>query len=76
MSMTVKEFKACTCCIVKRLYNVDEAAVYLGLTEKALWEIIYDGGITVVKRSPRRVQLDKHDMDSHIEECKTKCLKA
>ncbi len=60
------------CCTIKRLYNLDEAAVYVGRSEKALRELVADGKIPVVAPDGRR-QIDKHDLDKWIEENK-RCL--
>jgi len=53
----------------KRLYNVEEAAEYLGRSVWGVREIIYSGQIDCV-RIGRRVQLDIRDMDKWIEENK------
>lgn len=50
----------------KRLLNVNEAAVYLGRTPGALRQLIYRGGLPVVKLD-RRVQLDIADLDKLID---------
>jgi len=54
----------------KRLFNVGEAAVYLGRSVCALREMIWAGKIPCV-RDGRRVLLDIQDMDAWIEQSKT-----
>ena len=54
----------------KRLYNVGEAALYLGRTERAVREMIYDGKLRYVKDG-RRILVDVLDMDAWIDQSKT-----
>jgi excisionase family DNA binding protein len=54
----------------KRLYNIKEAAVYLGRTEWAVRGMIFAGKLSCVKDG-RRVLLDIRDMDAWIERSKT-----
>ncbi len=56
--------------ILKRLYNIDEAAVYLGRTSCAVREMLYAGKIRFVKDG-KRIQLDIQDLDAWIEKSKT-----
>lgn len=58
------------CCTTKRLYTIEEAAVYIGRTKQAVRELIYDGKIPIV-HPDRRMHLDKHDLDKWIEKNKT-----
>ena len=53
----------------KRLFNVPEAAKYLGMTEWGIRGLISDGKIPSV-RNGRRVFLDIEDMNRWIEESK------
>jgi len=55
--------------IPKRLYNIDEAAIYLGRTANAVRQMIWDGKIPVV-RDNKRILLDIKDMDEWIEQNK------
>jgi excisionase family DNA binding protein len=55
----------------KRLYNVSEAACYLGRTVDALREMIWKGKLPISKDG-RRVLVDKKDMDNFIERSKTR----
>ena len=54
----------------KRLYNIKEAATYLGRTEWAVRGMIFAGKLPCVKDG-RRVLLDIRDMDLWIEQSKT-----
>ena len=56
--------------LAKRLYNIKEAAAYLGRTEWGLREMIYAGKIPCIKDG-RRVQIDIKDMDAWIEKNRT-----
>jgi excisionase family DNA binding protein len=49
-----------------RLLSVKEAAMYIGRTPKALWHLIGDGAVPVV-REGSRVHLDRADLDGWIE---------
>lgn len=51
---------------LKRLYSVDEAAVYLGRTPGAVRELIFKGRLPKVAID-RRVQIDLKDLDSLID---------
>ncbi len=53
----------------KRLYNLKEAAIYLGRTVWGMRGLVYAGKITYVKDS-RRFYFDKRDLDSFIEDNK------
>ena len=55
--------------IPKRLYNVDEASIYLGRTPNAIRQMIWDGKIPIV-RDTKRILLDVKDMDAWIERSK------
>lgn len=49
----------------KRLYTVDEAAIYLGRTACAIREMIWAGKLPVV-RSDRRVFIDLKDLSAFV----------
>lgn len=51
----------------KRLYNMQEAADYLGRTVWGVRTLIYNGQIPVIKAG-RRTQLALEDMDKWIEQ--------
>ena len=55
---------------LKRLYNIEEAAVYLGRTACAVREMMWAGKLPYVKDG-RRVHIDIRDMDVWIERSKT-----
>ena len=54
----------------KRLYNIEEASVYLGRSVWALREMLWAGKIPFVKDG-RRILLDIRDMEIWIEKNKT-----
>jgi len=53
----------------KRLYSVEDAAIYLGRTAHAIRSLCYSGRLRVVKIDGR-VFLDVNDMDMLIENSK------
>lgn len=55
--------------IPKRLFNIEEAAIYLGRTSCALREMLWAGKLPYVKDG-KRILLDIHDMDIWIERSK------
>jgi len=55
----------------KRLYSIPEAGQYLGRTVWSIREMIYAGKIAYI-RDGRRILLDVNDMDSWIEENRTR----
>jgi len=55
--------------IPKRLYNIEEASIYLGRTPNAIRQMIWDGKIPIV-RDTKRILLDVKDMDLWIEQSK------
>jgi hypothetical protein len=55
--------------VQKRLYSIEEAAVYLGRTVYAVREIYYSGKLPVVKIDGR-IYIDIQDMDTLIEQSK------
>lgn len=55
--------------IPKRLYNIEEASIYLGRTPNAIRQMIWDGKIPIV-RDTKRILLDVKDMDTWIERSK------
>lgn len=57
----------------KRLYNINEAAQYLGRSVWALREMYYKGKIPCV-RDGRRMLFDITDLDAWIESNKSKYL--
>lgn len=52
--------------VSKRLYTIDEAAIYLGRTVWSVRELIW-GGLIPSVRVGRRVHLDITDLDQFIE---------
>jgi excisionase family DNA binding protein len=54
---------------VKRLYSVDEARLYLGVSMWTVRAYVSNGKLPVV-RVGRRILLDIHDLDSFIERSK------
>ncbi len=57
----------------KRLFDIKEAAEYLGRTVGALREMLYAGKMPFV-RDGRRILIDIHDMDAWIDRSKTQRL--
>ena len=57
--------------IPKRLFSINEAAVYLGRSVWAVREMLWAGKIPFVKDG-RRTLLDIRDMDTWIESSKTR----
>jgi excisionase family DNA binding protein len=55
----------------KRLYSIPEAGQYLGRTVWSVREMVYAGKIPYI-RDGRRMLLDIKDMDSWIEENRTR----
>ncbi len=55
--------------IRKRLYNVSEAATYLGRSRWAVRRLIWSGMLPEV-RAGRRVHVDIQDMDTFIQDNK------
>ena len=53
----------------KRLYDLKEAAIYLGRPIFSIRTLIWKGALPYVKEG-RRQYLDVHDMDTYIERCK------
>ncbi len=56
---------------LKRLYNVTEAAEYLGRSAWSIRRLIWAGELPSV-RAGRRVQVDLSDMDEFIEKHKVR----
>jgi len=52
--------------VTKRLYNIKEAAEYLGRSKWGVRRLIWDGNLPHVRHG-RRVHLDVADMDTFIE---------
>jgi len=57
--------------VIKRLYSIKEASVYLGRTEWAVREMIWAGKMPCIKDG-RRILLDIEDMNKWIEKTKVK----
>ncbi len=57
----------------KRLYSVEEAAVYLGRTVWAVRHMLWDGKLPYLKDG-KRIFLDQKDMRRFIEANKTRQL--
>ncbi len=55
--------------IEKRLYTLDEAAIYLGRSIWSMRRLIWDGLLPQV-RADRRVHVDVRDMEAFIEKFK------
>ena len=55
----------------KRLYNLKEAAVYLGRSVWAVREMLWNGKIPYVKDG-KRILVDIQDMDTWIDQSKTR----
>lgn len=56
--------------VPKRLYTIDEAAIYLGRTPNAVRHMLACGYLSYVRMGKKRIFLDKADMDRLIEESK------
>ena len=56
--------------IPKRLYSVDEAAVYLGRSVWGLREMVWAGKLPII-RDGRRILLDINDLDKWIDNNRT-----
>jgi len=54
---------------IKRLYTVNESAVYLGRTPWAIRHLVWRGVLPSVQIG-RRIQIDVQDLDTLIERCK------
>jgi excisionase family DNA binding protein len=52
--------------VLKRLYSLPEAAVYLGRSTWSVRRLLWNGELPQV-RAGRRVHVDVHDMDAFIE---------
>lgn len=57
--------------VVKRLMSVPEAAVYLGVGQRTLWQRIKEGHLPAV-RLGRRTLIDQQDLDHLITHMKEK----
>ena len=55
--------------IEKRLYSIDEAAIYLGRSSWGVRRLIWKGMLPQV-RGDKRVHVDVQDMDAFIEKYK------
>lgn len=56
--------------VLKRLYTIEEAAIYLGRSPAAVRRLISLGYLPSVRIGPKRIALDKVDMDRIIEQGK------
>lgn len=57
----------------KRLYSLKEAAIYLGRPIWGVRTLIWNGKLPVIQDG-RKYYLDIHDLDSYIENQKTRIL--
>ena len=57
--------------VLKRLYSVPEAAIYLGRSAWSVRRLIWSGELPEV-RAGRRIHLDIKDMDEFIDKNKVK----
>jgi excisionase family DNA binding protein len=62
----VSEKMANPSAVQKMLYNVDEAAIYMGRSESSIRHLLEDRDLPAVKNGGR-VQIYKRDMDDWIE---------
>ncbi len=60
--------------IPKRLYTIEEAAIYLGRTSWSVRELIWKGHLPSV-RVGRRVHLDFNDLNRFVDRYKTQELR-
>lgn len=56
--------------VSKRLYTIEEAAIYLGRSPSAVRRLISLSYLPTVRIGPKRIALDKVDMDRIIEQGK------
>ncbi len=61
------------CSLQKRLFNIQEGAVYLGRSVWAVREMLWAGKMPFVKDG-KRILLDIYDMDQWIDENKTRTI--
>jgi excisionase family DNA binding protein len=54
---------------VKRLYDIKEAAFYLGRSVDSLRELIWNGKVPFIKDG-KRIYLDVRDMEAYVERVK------
>ena len=59
--------------ILKRLYSIPEAAIYLGRTDSAIREMLWAVKIPFA-RDGKRILIDIQDMDERIEKSKADVL--
>ena len=62
-----------SCMIQKRLFSIQEGAVYLGRTVWAVREMLWAGKIPFVKDG-RRILIDIKDMEDWIDQNKTRTV--
>jgi len=62
-----------TCHIPKRLYSLQEGAVYLGRTVGAVREMLWAGKMPYIKDG-KRILLDIQDMNEWIDRSKTRSI--
>lgn len=53
--------------VQKRLYTIEEAAIYLGRSPSAVRRLVSLGYLPSVRIGPKRLALDKVDLDKIIE---------
>jgi hypothetical protein len=59
----------------KRLYSLQEAAIFLGRTEWGMRELIWAGDIPVVRQDGgRKIYLDVEDLNAYVERNKSTYL--
>ena len=58
--------------LVKRLYSVQQAGEYLNLSSWGIRELIWNGKLPYIKVGKRRIAVDIRDLDTYIEEQKTR----
>ncbi len=52
--------------IPKRLYSIQDAAIYLGMEPAAVRDLVYDGILPQVNLGQRKVRIDIRDLDALI----------
>lgn len=62
--------KAAEASVEKRLFTIEEGAIYLGRSPAAVRRLISLGYLPSVRIGPKRIALDKVDMDRIIEQGK------
>jgi len=65
-ALVMKDLAPPAATIAPRLFDVNQAALYLGRSEQSVQHLILQKALPVV-RIGRRVHLDRHDLDQWIE---------